>query len=537
MKRKGHYPSPSTSGGSRHKRFRPYLPSRQRRVYSSFVPSRTLPPQPGAREFGRASTARFNDSIAADVLGGMAAVALSESTGLYLPLANGAVRQARNILSDLAQPTVTQTNMNKGQTQSKKALVTRSAMAVSGKVRVKRVKKVHLSSKFIKGVKQVMAGSQATGSYVVIKQGLVGSIVGAGTQGSLLSTIMGTPATTACVYSGSTVSSGSRTLFNAMSNWSTTVNSTAVADHDFNFFTPAKILDAASVLFNNKALGDPYVSAANLSTTFVGGTGAPVPGVPGQLKINVLGCSVDFQIKNVSNRVVTMDIWECVPSVKFQTVNALQQLINVTTDYLATANTNNVLYFRSQPLGTSSSLFLEQAVDPFVILKKFAGFAMTWKKRSMTLAPDETCIHSIIGPSGVLDFSKLVQPGVTNPIINTLLKGWSCSVVISINGDQVIQPTLAINRGDKAAYSDAVNPRMGMPVSIQTREYYKVAVPEIAGFVTQNGAVGTTQMLNLRKPKCIIWNQVPANGNTSAAPIQVSNEQQPMSDVVGGQTA
>jgi len=500
---------------------------------------RTLPPIPGAQEFGRSATARFNESIAADVLSGMVAVGASEVTGVPAPLIGMGLRVARNALFNSAP--VTQIK-NMGINAAKAALQSRSSMSVAGKTKVKRVKKVKLSDKFVKGVKQVMAGTCATGTYITIKQGMVGSIV-TPTYGSLTGDDLGSVGITQILTPGLTAPSGSRTLFNCLSQWSTSSNSTPVGQTGLNFFTPAKILDAASVLFNSKALGDPYITTGNLSTTFVGGTGAPVVSNPGQLKINVLGSSVDFELKNVSNRVVTMEIWECTPTIKFQTSNPVQLIDANRNLNNNTTNNNQILYFTGVPGATTNFLFHEQAVDPMAILKKYNGIQMTWKKRSMILAPDETCLHSIIGPSGVLDFSKLVNTTQAAPVgtasvqLNCLLKGWSVGCIISVHGDQVLQPSLPGARGDKAAFSDGVNNRMGMPISVQTREYYRLSVPEVSGYTSVTTAVGTlnVQQLNLRKPKCIVWNQVPTNGNTSTNPVQVSNEVNPTAETTAAQ--
>ena len=534
-KRKGVYRSPPTSSKTP-RSGRPRQRMRFNNQASYQITGRSLPPMPGVQEFGRSATARFNESIAADVLSGMAAVAASEATGVPAPLIGMGLRVARNALFNSG--VVAQEKTMGTTTKAKKVLVNRSSMSVAGKTKVKRVKKVHLSDKFVKGVKQVMAGAASTGTYITIKQGMVGSIVSP-TNGTLTVVDLGLGAQNAILTPGQGSASGSRTLFNCLSQFSTSSNTTAVAETGFNYFTPAKILDAASVLFNGKALGDPYIQTDNLATTSVGGTGAPVPSVPGQLKINVLGSSVDFELKNVSNRTVTMEIWECTPTLKFQLANPLALVQSQCIAYLEPLNNNNMLYFQAG--ATTNALLYEQAVDPLAVLKKYAGLPMTWKKRTMILAPDETCIHSIIGPSGVLDFSKLSNSTAAAPLassspqLNCLLKGWSVGCIISVSGDQVIQPTLPGARGDKAAYSDGVNTRMGMPISMQIREYYRIAVPEVAGFITRAGAVGSVQQLNLRKPKIIIRNLVPVNGATNVNLIQVSNEANPVAETTTAQ--
>lgn len=542
-KRKGKYLSPSTSGGSG-RRQRVRLTTAQDDHYREVERRLGRPHRSigyGALEGARQATRRFNDTIAADVLSGMAANAISVSTGIPPAATSIGVALARRALFAGGQGSVsTQNKIMGGIKAAKNMMVNRSSMSVSGKTKVKRVRKVKLSTKFVKGVKQVMEGVAAKGVYLTVKQGMVGSIVSPA-PGAITVVDLGTVAQDAILTPSASTSSGNRTLFNCLSQWSTSSAPTGVVNTGLNFFTPAKILDAASVLFNGKALDNPYITTGNLSTTSVGGTGAPVVATPGQLKINVTYCAADFEIKNVSNRVVTMEIWECTPTLKFQLSNPLNVIASHCATYMNTANNNNILYFANTPAATTPFFYHEQSVDPLVVLKRYTGVPMQWKKRTMVLAPDETCIHTIVGPKGVLDFSKLSNTtasaplGTAAPNLNCLLKGWSVGCVISINGDQVLQPTLAGARGDKAAYADNVNNRMGMPVAVQVREVYKISVPEIAGYITQNGAAGSVQQLNLRKPKFVLWNQVPNNGITSTALIQVSSEENPTAETTTAQ--
>lgn len=68
-----------------------------------------------------------------------------------------------------------------------------------------------------------------------------------------------------------------------------------------------------------------------------------------------------------------------------------------------------------------------------------------------------------------------------------------------------------------------------MPVAIELEESFTISVPEIAGFITGTTAVGQQQLLNLRKPKLVVWNTVPPNlqGNVNIS----SNEVNPAASV------
>lgn len=420
-------------------------------------------------------------------------------------------------------------------------LVTRTAMKVTGKLKVKKQKEVHVSKKFKQGVKQVLAGTQAKGTYVVVKNGMVGSVLdqSAGTDPAPALTLIGTALTLGqpyALYGRVGFPGGQRTWWNGMANW-ILGSATTIRDFtDFNFFTPAKILDAASVLFNNKAPSTNYATGNNLSTVFTSATGAPVITQIGQLKINVLKSYCEFQIKNVSNRVVRMTIYECTPKLKFQPATSLQALNLCNTLIDEPTENANVGYYISGSGNVQSSLMLDESVDVVALARSKLGYQFNYKKRDMVLAPDETCVHTVVGPKGVLDFSKLYSSdpttGTPNLQLNPLCKGWSVSCMISINGDQILNVA-----GGKFAFSAptaAENARMGMPVAIQTKESYSVSVPEIAGFVTTAGLAGSRQQLNLRKPKYVLSNQcqiqpinfVPAISNevnpiAEAATVQV----------------
>lgn len=422
-----------------------------------------------------------------------------------------------------------------------KALVTRSSMVSSGRVKVKRVKKVKVPMKLRKQIKQVMQGATAVGTYKKIGHGFIGNITNASIV-NLTSTELGTTQT--CVYGNSNNGLAGRTLFNQLVKYGVTPTAASVVTYQgLNYFTPAKILDAASVLFNNKSPGDPNVTVDNLSTLYVGGTvnvgvpAAPVSNSPGQLKVNVLSSSVTFQLKNLSDRVMTVEVWECTPTLKFQNNNALQEMITVGQAWVDTVDVDtNVAYHRGDSVAYNSTLFLDPALDGPSIVKQYMGFNFKWKKRSMVLAPEETCIHSIKGPSGMFDFSKIIQttgPSTGTSNLGCLFKGWSVSCIFSCNGDLVL-PTEGNSVGGRLI--GATSNILTAPIAMEVIETYRLAVPEVAGFVTSNPASGSSaghrQQLNVRKPKLIIWSQPP--GGLIA--YSVGNEVNPLLDSTSIQT-
>jgi len=431
---------------------------------------------------------------------------------------------------------LSQTKMKNTRAIGVGGVLKRSTMKIKGKKGKLKHKKTVKVSKYLKAaIKQVNEGSSAAGMYTRIHTGMVGSLEGAALPFSI------TAGAGSGLVSGQLIAigppniqnAGAKSLFNNSLLYSVGAASVYQNGSDFNYFTPAKILHAASVMFNQKAENiDPTNTTGNLSTVFNPATGGPDVTSVQQLKINVKKSWVKFSIKNTSDRIVLMDIWECTPKLKFQVLNPLASMGPTVATVLDTATKNGeVKFFNNGSTTTQAVSYLDGNWDPFTDLQK-RGFNFKNMHREMILQPDETCVHWIKGPSGVLDFAKLEDDGVTQ--INSLLKNWSVSCVVGIRGDQ-IKRTTGNSLGERLAFSDNITSgEMGMPVAIETIETFIMQVPEIAGFVTAAGAAGTTQMLNLRKNKRVISNWVNTNG-TVTTQMDVSNEETPMSAATSGQ--
>lgn len=410
-------------------------------------------------------------------------------------------------------------------------LVGRSAKSVKGKVKVKKSKKIRVPRILRQQVKEVLTSVSSIGSYTTIKCGFIGTITNTGTPGSLDGDDL--DKTQPQVLFNQSNGIPGRTFFNQLVDFIPAGTSAIVPGAGLNYFTPAKILDAASVLFNNKLpTPNPYVTNGNLSTYFTANTGVPAT-VSGKLKINVLSSKVQFSMKNVSNRVVTCEIWECCPKLKFQPTNplaTLQTLINGLSE--VTSDTNFSYYLDATTPGLSNQCHFDPAIEPFGLAAKFMGYKFTWRKRTMVLAPDETCVHSLEGPKGVFDYSNLFSVSSADPPVlleeeSTLYKNWSVGVVMAISGDQV---RVSSGKGGRKLYTTTAG-ALACPIAVEIQEQYRISVPEIAGFVTADGAAGTVQSLNMRKPRVIVYNQIELGSGVYA----VSNEVNPLLEVANDQ--
>lgn len=419
------------------------------------------------------------------------------------------------------------------------SLVGKVAMKVKGKTKTKRTKSVKVSKKFRKQVKEVLSGAQARGTYTVVRQGFVGSYARNGVGTTLNITDQGI-AMFGAVGPGTSNPAGARTLWGGLGTYAVGAATTMVPNSGLTFFTPAKILDAASILFNKKAPADPYLTTGNLSEVASLGGGVPVTSKP-SLAINVLDSSVRFSMKNLSNRVVTVEIWECTPTIKFVPSGWLDTLVENQTAFVDAGTNNYPCQYYGGPAATQIATTIHESQwDPVGLAKKYNGFPVTFKKRTMIMNPQETCQHWIKGPKAVLDFKKLLSTdsaGNNNLQLNAMLKGFSVGCIIGVVGDQVNRlGNLATSYGARENYTlfAAGAVAMGMPISIEIEERYRVAVPEIAGFITQAGVAGTTQLLNLRKNKNILWNQNEfQTANEGVGGYTAANEENPLASAVG----
>jgi len=301
-----------------------------------------------------------------------------------------------------------------------------------------------------------------------------------------------------------------------------------VAGSDMNYFTPWKFLDSASCLFNNKVVtstGYYATSAGNLTTAYNLTTGAAQgPLIANDLKLVVKSSSVVWNMKNVSQRTVLVDIWECTPILKYESNNPLNALDNANfnevdtstqacrINYVTTTGAHNVLPMH------------DGAIEP----QFFKTWKFSYKKRTMQLAPDETCTHSIKGFSGVIDYGKLFAEGL--PTFNGLVKGMTVSCLVSVRGDLVVNALAGA--GGRLQYLDATNAgKLSCPIAIEVVEYTSIECPEVAGFTTIAGAAGTQQLLNNRKPRVLVANYVGAN-NTAVA-YNVANPENPLLGTAG----
>ncbi len=282
---------------------------------------------------------------------------------------------------------------------------------------------------------------------------------------------------------------------------------------EWQFFTPLKVIDAASVLWNRKAITVDYaIQTDNFNTVVVAATGAPVaggtasdPGIKG-FKVLIDNSYVKFTMKNNSQRTLKISVYNCVPKIKFPNQLPLDSLQDGIIEETDGANTS---YFGAHTTGFTS---LQQAqallVNPQFEPSMCKSFAASWKyeKKVIRIDPGETITHSIQGPKGyLLDYRKLWDGGLDQG--GLAYKQTSCCVMMSFEVDMVYSTagvgsdTQGIT-GHYAQTQDAIN-SLVEPLSIQWDEVYRLSIPDVTGF--SKSAIGDTagdaQVLNLRIPR------------------------------------
>jgi len=398
--------------------------------------------------------------------------------------------------------------------------IKRSSMKTTGRDAKKKKNKTVKVSKYLRAaIKQVEGGTEAKGTYKHMFNGTIGTIIDVNTNTKLNADVTNPFVGQSVVqYCESEAPLGSRTLFNQLfscANIFTGSGQSLSPGTDLNFFTPGKILNAASVLFNNKIPSRlVYNTNDNLST--VTGNGFPAA-QPGTLKIHVISSYVKVTLKNLSQRPMNVDQWNLGAKLKFydkvpiEDVRALLPLeIDEVTAGPVTEHCSIEYATLNGPNRPFGELLQDGNIDPFKMLLP-VGFQFNGSRKSMLLAPMEECTHFVKGPSGILDYSKLKSEGIFQ---NALLKSWSASIIFGVRPEACVTVGGAIGR---YSYFDADNPAlMSAPIHVEIEEVFKIKVPEITGFIAPpTEDVVHVRQLNLRKYRLSIGNFMEFQGNAS----------------------
>lgn len=385
-------------------------------------------------------------------------------------------------------------------------LASRAAKKVTGQKALRGMKgkkKVRVAPGLRKKIKQVVEADKLYGEYHTVRIGHVGVVrdkdsptvqFGVSNQGGYAasSVSMTIPANTPTDW---------RTLWTGMC----TTGITVAQGDDFQFFTPLKIMDAASVLWNEKGSNKDYINqAGNISMPVSLTTGAEVGGGTAanptfQLtKIHLINAFVELELTNLSNRRMYVKLYMCVPRVTAVDNPPLGLLDQALRQETSGANT---AYFRA---GTTFGGTLSQN-DLLLLNPQFGPaqspiFNATYKYETVeiTIQPQETVLHSVQGPRNLTyDFNKL-HSGSTD-LAGRLWKKSSVAMMVEIVYDMVSLASAQQTGRFVPNATTVVDDVMSMPLSIEMRETFKMSMPDNIGFIQRTAGIGTSMPLNMRK--------------------------------------
>lgn len=417
------------------------------------------------------------------------------------------------------------------------ALGSRVAVKTKGRKQIRsivhRKRPVKVSRPLRKKIQKVIDGGAYKGTYTTTRFGTIGitNSSNTGPTGGITNVT-----TTAGGYNNQLMFQKQQKDNNGHNRWwfaqglQTTAQSSAaslVSGSEWQFFSPLKIVDAASVLWNTKPIDVNYaLQGKNLNTVVVEATGVPVVGQSSSdpqikgLKIQIDNCYVKFTMKNNSQRQMIITVYNCVPKIKFPSqlpLTALQAGIISEADgansaYLSAVTTGFTAFEDAQ------ALFVNPSFNPNLC----RAFTASWKyeKKIIRIAPGEVMTHSVQGPRGfTLDYRKLYDSGDNKQ--GFCYKGTTMCVMMSVEADLVFT-TEHVGTGQGGItghYVPNISAENALvePISLQWEEVYRLSCPDIVGF-TKNAigdTAGESQLLNLRIPRRAFGNFTQVGSSTN----------------------
>ncbi len=395
-------------------------------------------------------------------------------------------------------------------------------------IRHKR-KHVYVSSKLRKKIKKVIKGSENRGTYITTRQGSIGVVTTSGSTIDYISTAQGGYTTSLYAAKIPTVlGTNCRWL------WSQPMDAFNTTDPglDWQFFTPMKFVDAASVLWNQKSITGIYsLQTGNLNTAHVKSTGAQVVGAPANmnivgLKLHIINSYVKMILKNSTQRAFTIDCYKCTPSTAYPSslpMKAFKDAINEEHDG---ANTNAMNVF-----GRLSDDVDDYFVNPAVQPNMFNSFNSQWKYTRVTIRiqPGETTTLNFQGPKDyVLDYDKLKFGEDDKQHFATKKTTMACMFAVK---PDLVFATEGLDPAEQGAAGRWIQSVAGKdhlidPITMEWEEHFVLGMPDIVGF--QNQASSTAQQpLNNRLPRRAFGNFVNVHKALNNPVYEQTNEEQP----------
>lgn len=285
------------------------------------------------------------------------------------------------------------------------------------------------------------------------------------------------------------------------------------ATGDEMYFNPMRVLDAASVLFNDKigsrskysfngaGVYDTQTNSFNYQNTCV----------------NVINSYAKATIKNNSKRTWIIQLYECSPKMDMDFTD------------VGDANTqwrNAMIQELDSPVGTlEKKINLNDATPETLYMtpNKCKAFMQKWnvEKHDVTIEPGQTYDHFMQGPQNVeYDFAKFykLQASNVDRRFYDIQKKFTRCLIFTARLDIVTlkytplfgSPTYGAGRG-----GDGYD--IGSSLNCEIKNYYKLSVPDKTGGTLSVPILGTTNFTNTQKRDCYFitnWDDLVSVGTT-----------------------
>lgn len=345
-------------------------------------------------------------------------------------------------------------------------------------VRQKKPRSVHASKKFKSLVDSALSAKDIFGQFHTVEYGFLKSITANNVQ-SIGFTLLATP-----------------------------------KPHQWDFL-PEMFLDAASVLFNGKVAAQNSVgvfSASNIGNSS-GAGGLVSTSVANNAKFTVVSSRVEYLLRNNTQHTITVHVYLCAPKVQSNWISPSETtaspaivigdaLLNPVDFWADCLNDDVALGVNVSSNLTVNTLFCTPTMT--------RGFARCYKSEltEIVLEPGQTYLYGYQGPSNLdLDFSKMYR----NSVFMSLQK-FSRFPMFVVRSDLIGTSTGSVVR------SSVNNAGFGNLVAMEKRVYYKMKMPDDAGFrssVVVAGAAAGPVYLGYRRPAYShqVWTPVPSGAN------------------------
>jgi len=362
------------------------------------------------------------------------------------------------------------------------------------KLKSKRVRKVQVPKKLRKQIKQIMIGKNLTGKYVTSRIGCVGVASPAAANQPADITLYGVNTKPAYFYTNNGPSTyGFSSWFCPTWQGNTAPSldvSSATQFKNFDaltFFHPAKFMDAASVLWHNKQIEEKgwTTQTGNIQNRITTAGAEGNQNRVSNVSFQIVNSFVEFEIKNVSQRSMTLRILTCEPKHKILSQYPLSTIVTGVGEDVVE---NGALYAVSSGVDPNNPLFNFRD-SPY-----FAG-QYKYDVMEVIVKGGETCKHSLQGP-------KNVEFNTAKFLVNTLngeqynMKGTK-NVIIQVLPDAQI--TTSGIPGNYMEYSGAPSNNYKCPLIVTRIETIILKVPETAGFIKNDNVDGDIQTLNQKR--------------------------------------